>query len=125
MSTDIEQTAYDALVGLVEARPDDLDFAVLVATFAAASGIENGRGCDGCDRIMVEDIFDVAGFRYAHAVDGNGDPDVSICPACIADDEQARADEMTAMLQEARMADEFCGFCSTRHHPANPCQEEF
>ena len=84
MSTDIEQNAYDALVALVEARPDDLDFAVLVATFAAASGIENSRGCDGCDREMVPDILDAAGFGgYAQSYDGNGEPDVSICPVCI------------------------------------------
>lgn len=76
------QDVYDRLVEVAEARHEKPAIVEALASLAAAWGLEDGRGCDGCDRVMVEDLLSAAGLTYAHAVDGNGDPDVSICPFC-------------------------------------------
>lgn len=80
-----------SLTGYTTEQPNDhAGVWTLACSFTAAlesahPGTTNPKGCDGCDRTYDADLIDQADlyptFQTAH--DSNGDPDVTICGACI------------------------------------------
>lgn len=68
---------------------DDIDEVVFLAEVAAT--LDDGClvSCDGCDRRLDADVLDLAGLTPSTAYDACGDPDVTICGACVAENNRA------------------------------------
>lgn len=86
-------TCLSVLEAFVAAEPNDEAHAWALAAHLTANleafhpGNQIIRGCDGCDRTYDADLIDAADLTptFTDARDRNGDIDVSICGACIAE----------------------------------------
>lgn len=97
-----DQARYDALINEVceigesgeGTEAERVERMVAMCSDPSVHDLENPVGCDACERSMVTEPLSAAGYDMSTAYDGAGDPDVSCCPSCTIQNDEAMYDEM-------------------------------